>query len=280
MNKRKYVLMNADPGAAGGGEAGAAGAANAGAGSGVVDPGAGAGGGAGSALVKPVPLHERIPEKFHVKKGEEFDAEASMGKVLESYQALEKRFGSGDAPPKAAEEYTFTVPEALKGTIELDDAKLGAFKQDALAAGMTQKQFEFAMGKFLEATPQLLQGAIQNTADATMANLEKAWGGEYQKNIDAAMKVFDTFATPEEKGKFDEIMTNPAIAYQMLARIAPELGEARGVPSNADAGGEGESIQQLLVSEAAGNPKHPDHKATRTKIDAYYAKKYGSAPVN
>lgn len=281
MNKRKYVLMNADPGAAGGGEAGASGAAaNAGAGAGAVDPGAASGAQGGSALVKPVPLHERIPEKFHVKKGEEFDAEASMGKVLESYQALEKRFGSGDAPPKAAEEYTFTVPEAMKGTVELDDAKLGAFKQDALAAGMTQKQFEFAMNKFLEATPQLLQGAIQNTTESTISNLEKAWGAEYQKNIDAAMKVFNTFATPEEKGKFDEIMTNPAIAYQMLARIAPELGEAGGVPPNADAGGEGESIQQLLVSEAAGNPKHPDHKATRAKIDAYYAKKYGTAPVN
>lgn len=231
-----------------------------------------------SALAKPVPLHERIPEKFHVKKGEEFDAEASMAKVLESYGQLEKRVGSGDAPPKAPEEYTITPPEALKDSWK-EDEKTAAFRKDAHAAGLNQKQFDFVMGKYFATAGELAKGAVSNTVEAVSTALDKAWGADYEQHLTAAQKTFDAFATPEEKGKFDEIMTNPAIAYQMLARIAPELGEARGVP--ADAGGTGEdSIQQLLTSAALSDPKHPDHKATRAKVDGYYAKKYGTAPVS
>lgn len=235
-----------------------------------------------TALAKPVPLHERIPEKFHVKrageKGEEFDPEASMGKVLEGYKALEQRVGSGDLPPKAAEEYTFTVPDTLKEQVQMDDAKLAEFKKEALAAGMTQKQFEFSMGRYVNALPQLVGEIIQNQAGKVIESLDKAWGADYDKNLAAAQKTFDTFATPEEKGKFDAIMTNPAMAYQMLARIAGELGEARGIPADAGGGNEA-SIQQLLTSPILQDAKHPEYAATRAKVDAHYAKKYGTAVI-
>lgn len=288
MRIRSHVLMDGTPGAAGGGAAGApaAGAEGAGAAAGTPageggQPGAAAGAGepGTSALAKPVPLAERIPAKFHVKKGEELDTEATFAKVLEGYGALEKKLGSGDGPPKAAEEYQVTIPDEIKDVVQLDETRLGAFKKDAFDAGLNQKQFDLVMGRFMKLAPELMQGALQNTTEATITNLDKAWGKEYDSQLSLASKAFDQLAGDGLKGQFDAIMTNPAIAYQVLAKIGAEMGEGGGVMPNADAASDGENIQALLTSEAAGNPKHPDHKATRAKIDAYYVKKYGNAPV-
>lgn len=293
MNVRKFVLMDGEPGAAGGGAAAgdqsgaAAGAGAAGASAGAASGAAGGGdqgaAGGASALAKPVPIHERFPEKFRVmktgEKGEEFDTEASMAKVLEGYTNLEKRVGSGDLPPKAPEEYAVNLPEELKGVEALKDFKLSPeFLKAAHDKGITQGQMDFMMAHYLKEAPALLEGGLQRAADQVMGNLEKAWGAEYNANLEGAMKAFDAYADPADKGKFDSIMTDPAVAYRMLAKISRELGEAGGVPAAA-AGGGGDDIQALLTSEAAGNPKHPEHKAVRAKIDGYYEKKYGTAAV-
>lgn len=233
---------------------------------------------AATALAKPVPLHERIPEKFHVKKGEEFDAEASMGKVLEGYKALEQRIGTGDAPPKGPEEYAINVPEELKESFK-EDERTAAFRKDAHAAGLNQKQFDFVMDRFFKVAPELAGAAVQNSVEATIASLDKAWGAEYDKNLDAASKAFAAYADPADKARFDDIMRDPSLAYRILAKIGPELGEAGAPPRNTEGSSE-ESVQAMLTSEALSNPKHPEHKAARAKVDAYYAKKYGTAPVN
>lgn len=292
--KRSFVLMEGVPGAAGGGAAGAGGeggqegagaaGANAGAGSGGAGGGAaGAAGGAGASALSgngsPPPLHERIPEKFHVKrtgeKGEEFDADASWGKVLEGYQALEKRVGSGDLPPKAPEEYAITVPDALKETFK-EDERTAALRKDAHEAGLNQKQFDFMMGKFFQIGPELAQAAVQNSVEQTRGALEKAWGDKYDEQFSGAFKAFQAYAP--EGVKFDDIMTNPAIAYQLLAKIAPELGEAGGVPGNTS-GGQGESVDDLMKSEAYWNSKHADHAKVSAKVRAHYERKHGTAAV-
>lgn len=229
-----------------------------------------------SALDKPQPLHERIPEKFHVKKGEEFDAEASMGKVLESYKALEQRMLDGGAPPKAPEEYKITPPDDLKDTWQ-EDERTASFRKDAHAKGLSQEQFDWVMGKYFELTPTIAGQVLQNTADQTRGALEEVWGDEYQANFDGAMKTFKAYAP--EGAKFDDIMTKPALAYQMLAKISTELGEAGGVPRDTSGGSDATDVQTLLMHPAAGDPKHAEHKAVRQKLDAYYAKKYGTTPV-
>lgn len=235
-----------------------------------------------SALAKPVPLHERIPEKFHVKrageKGEEFDAEASTAKVLEAYKALEQKLGSGDAPPKAPEEYTITPPEAMKDTWK-EDGRTAAFRKDAHAAGLNQKQFDFVMGRYFNTMPELAKQIVQDRADVVVQNLEKAWGDKYDGEFNAAFKAFEQLAGPDLAGKFDDIMTNPAIAYQLLARVGKEMQEPGSIPR--DTGGTGETdVQALLTDPVLQNPKHPEYAAKRAKLDAHYAKKYGTAPAN
>lgn len=234
-----------------------------------------------STLAKPVPLAERFPEKFRVTKAEggEFDAEASTAKVLEAYGALEKRMGSGDMPPKAPDEYTVKLPDDTPEELKeaLKDFNLSPeFRKQVHELGITQKQLDAMLGHYFKEAPALMKGSMQRAADEVGANLDKAWGEKYQENFDGAMKAFTAYAEPGMK--FDDIMMNPAIAYQILAKVSREMGEAPGVPGDA-AGTSADDINALLTHPAAGDPKHPEHKQVRQKLDAHYAKKYGTAAV-
>jgi len=272
---RRFVLMDGTPGAAGGGDPTPPVPPTA---TPPATPPAGDPPAPPSALAPPpAPPAEFIPEKFRVMSGEALDVEASARKMAESYNQLQARMGTGDVPPKAAEEYTITVPDAFKESFVEDD-RTKAFRTDALAAGLTQKQFDFVMGKYFAVAPELVTGAIDTTVETTRGALEKAWGPEYGKQLDAAALAFDKFADPADKGKFDSLMTDPALAYRILAKIGPELREAGGIPPTAGGGGQ-EDVKALLLSEANTNPRHPDHARTRATIDAHYAKKYGTAPV-
>ena len=269
----RFPLMDSTPGAAGGGEPTPPSAPppNTGSAPPPAPP---------SALAPPsAPPTEFIPEKFRVMAGDALDIEASARKLAESYGQLEARFGAGDTPPKDAAEYTITVPDALKEHWK-EDERVAAFRADALAAGLTQKQFDLVMGRYFAVAPELVGGAIANTVEATRGALEKAWGEgpAYDKQFQAAYATFQSFADPADRDKFDAIMTDPALAYRILAKIGPELRAPGGIPPAAETGG-GEDMNALLLSEANKNPRHPDHAATRAKINAHYDKKYGTDPI-
>ena len=56
-----------------------------------------------------------IPEKYRTNKEDgSLDLEASSRKVAEAYKHLETRMGSGDAPPKSADEYAVKL-EGVEG---------------------------------------------------------------------------------------------------------------------------------------------------------------------
>lgn len=281
MFKRKHFpLMDSTPGAAGGGEGGApAPAAAAPAADPAPAPAAGSLLSAGKpADAAPAAPGDWLPEKFRVLNGDTLDVEASARKLAESYGGLEKRVGSGDVPPKSADEYALTVPDQFKDTWQEDD-RFKAFRADAHAAGLTQKQFDFVMGKYFTVAPELVQGAGAATMEQATTELRSTWksDAEFTANVQSAYKAFTAFADPADRERMDEIGNSP-VALRILAKIGKEMGEAGGIPP--DAGNTGaDDIKALLVSEAAGNPKHPDHKATRAKIDQFYARKYGTSPA-
>lgn len=281
MFKRRPVLMDEQPGAAGGGAPAPTPTPAAPPTAQPPAPAPAPAPAPGPSALTPTPPApaEFIPEKFRVlgADGKALDLEASSRKMAESYAHLEGRVGSGDLPPKAADDYTVTVPDQFKEHWK-DDDRTKAFRADAHKAGLTQKQFDFVMERYFTVAPQLVQGAVDSSVETVRGALEKSWGAEYGKQLDAAMKAFEAYAAPEDKGKFDSLMTDPALAYRILAKIGPELGEAGGIPAAAVAA-QADEIRTLLTSEAASNPRHPDHRATRAKIDAYYNAKHGTAPV-
>ena len=261
--RNKYVLMDEAPGAGGGGEPAAP----------VVAPAA------PSLLATAKPAepapNEWIPEKFRVVNGDALDVEASARKLAESYAGLEKRVGSGDLPPKTADDYAITVPEQFK-EVWTEDDRFKAFRTDALGAGLTQKQFDFVVGKYFDTVPDLVKGGQQVTAEQASEELRTVWktDGEFKSGVSDAFKAFTAFASPEDQARIDEIGNNP-VALRVLAKIGKELGEAGGIQHASEATG-ADDIQAMLKSEPYLNPKHPDHKATSAKVQAFYQKKYGN----
>ena len=251
-------------------QAGGAGAATgsaiaAGSGATGTDPGAGAGQPGDAA--KPWAF---IAEKYQVKneKGE-VDGEASARKVAEAHANLEKRMGEGSARPKTAAEYKLPeLPEALKD-MPLDDAATNRFKDEAHKAGYSQAQFEFAMSKYFEMAPALVNaGQKFNTAD-TVKGLKESWGADYEKNAGAAWQGINQIAAAAGLSVQEveaEIGNSPAF-NRIMAVVGAQLKEDKSINAGGSQGGGDNTAAAgtIQASEEFRNPKHPGHAAAVAK---------------
>lgn len=302
LKGKRYVLMDGTPGAAGAGagaaggaEAGAAGGAAAGAngagapqgsqdgaaGAGAaksgsaMGAGANAGGSGGAGGEQGAGDNSNpwafIPEKFLVKNDKgEVDPQASARKVEEHRSNLEKRLGEGGARPKTAADYKMPeLPEALKG-VAFDDAATNRFKEDAHKAGFSQAQFEFAMGKYFDFAPALVNGGQKASAEDTIATLKQTWGADYEKNGQAAWRGMEQIAqaagltTAEVEA---ELGNSPAF-NRIMAVVGAQLKEDKSVNPGGSGAQSADSMAQagtLQASEAFRNTRHPEHAATVAK---------------
>lgn len=276
MILRKFVLMDSTPGAAGGGDpAPAAPSAPA-----APDAGASvlsAGKGSEPAPAAPAGPNDWLPEKFRVMNGDQLDLEASARKLAdEGYRALEKRVGSGDLPPKAAADYAVAVPDQFKEVWQ-EDERFQQFRADAHAAGLTQKQFDFVVGKYFNIVPELVNAGKQVSADEAATQLREVWktDAEFTANAQDAYRAFKAFGDEADAALVD---SSPAM-LKMLAKIGKEMRESGGITPQAE-GIPADDVKDLMKSEAYLNPKHPEHKATAAKVQKFYQQRYGNTPVN
>lgn len=229
----------------------------------------------------------QIPEKYQVKKEDgTLDVEASSLKLAEAYGHLEKRFGSGDLPPKAAGEYQIAVPDALKDQWNPgEDAKLQDFLGKAHAAGFTQKQLDLVMSSYFETAQDLVVGNNQLSADQCVAELKQEWktDDQFKSEVGKAFKAAQAYGDKDAQGIINDYGNDPRI-IRMLARIGAEVGEDSSI-GTADALPAGQTIEGLMVSEAYTNPKHPDHARVSAQVQGFFAKqaqaaaKSGGAPL-
>jgi len=288
---RRYMQEAGAEGAAGGaaGAGADAGAAGAAAGAGADAAGAAAGGagaasvlaGGAAAAADGAPTTDFIPEKLRVLKEDgTLDLDASSRKMADAYGSLEKRFGSGEAPPKDASEYKITVPETLKEAFDpATDAGMQGFLTGAHAAGLNQAQVDFVMGKYFEMAPTLAAGAVLHDATTATAELKKTWAtdADFTRNVKNA--YVGTNAAAQKAGlNVDEIMNGPLgnnpQFLRLMAALGPEFQE------DAGAGGASmitqDDITTMLSSEAYTNPRHADHAKVSAKVKQYFERKHGT----
>ncbi|HIE4193226.1 MULTISPECIES: hypothetical protein [Burkholderia] len=299
---RKFVLMDAaggDGGSAGGGAAAAGGEGGGGAsasgggsalaaGAGAGGEGAGAGAGAaGGASAAGAGGFDWLPEKYRVNGADgALDLTASAQKLAGGYGELSKRMVDGGAPPAAAAEYQVTIPEQFKDAVgDLNNDKLFTeFRADMHALGLSQKQFDGVMAKYFSVVPGLVAGGQQYSSESATADLRKTWGDDatFQKNVGLAFRASSAVAKAADMS-FDDLekagLANNPTFIRIMAALGPEFAED--APTNGSAGGfmSEDDVKKLMISEANTNPKHPDHKATRARIDAFYNRKYGNTPI-
>lgn len=294
--KHAYMAEAGADGAAGGGAAAGAGGDGAGAAGAGQETAQGAGAGAASSSALGAAAgaaagtegtggesagFDWIPEKHRVTKDDgSFDLEASSRKVADAHRALEQRFGSGDLPPKDATEY---APEVALEGFNWDefktDPEMQGFLKGAHAKGITNAQLSYILGEHYQRMVGVAQGAATLNIEACQQELGKTWATPeaMKAGMSGAFKTFSAFA--EKAGvtlqdlEASGAANNPAV-IRLLAAIAPELGEDRGV-SGTGAGGN-EDITELLTNEAYTNPNHKDHKLISEKVRRHYERQYGN----
>lgn len=220
-----------------------------------------------------------IPEKYLVKKEDgTVDIEASSLKLAEAYGHLEKRMGTGDAPPKSAAEYQIAVPEALKDSWNpAEDKNLQDFLSKAHAKGFTQGQIDLALETYHTIAPNLMAGNAQLSVEECTASLREVWktDAEFNEGVNLSYKAAVAYAGEDAQALMDKYGNDPMI-IKAFARIGKELGEDKPINPGSELPA-GTSVEALITSDAYNNPKHPDHAKVSQQVASYYAKKAEAA---
>ncbi|NHJ27355.1 hypothetical protein HAP90_00280 [Klebsiella quasipneumoniae subsp. similipneumoniae] len=281
MWKIKHLLMNAAQGAEA--PAGSTGGNDGGNGDGTQNPGGGTP--AGTSLLSTGAgeqgADDWLPEKYRVMGDDgKLNVEGSARKLADAYSHLEKRMGSGDTPPKTADDY---APEVKAEGFNWDefkaDPRMQSFMKSAHAKGITNDQMGFIISEYAQIAPELVNGAGALDSEAAATQLRETWktDAEFNKNIGLAFRAFNSLADDSDKGRMDEIGNNPMV-IRMLAKIGAEMQEDS--PTGADSNpGEQQTIRDLMKSPAYMDPKHADHERVSAQVKAYYQKRYGDQTV-
>lgn len=277
MWKLKHLFMNAEQGAeqSGGGGDNDGGSSN--------NPGTGEP--SGNSLLSTGAgeqgANDWLPEKFRVM-GEDgkLSIESSARKLAENYTHLEKRMGSGDAPPKTSDEYAPKVEvEGFNWEEFKADPRMQSFMKTAHAKGITNDQMSFILGEYAQRAPELVGGAAALDSEAASTQLREVWktDAEFNKNIGLAFRAFNSLADDADKGRIDEIGNNPMV-IRMLAKAGAEMQEDAPVGGDVNLE-EQQTIRDLMKSPAYMDPKHADHERISATVKAYYQKRYGDQTV-
>jgi hypothetical protein len=227
-----------------------------------------------------------IPEKHRVSKADgTFDLEASARKVAEAHGHLEKRMGSGDAPPATADAYKINVPESLAEKIKADDLSKNedfkAFLSKLHAAGASQKVADAAVSELLERGMKMRETAPVIAAAEAEASLRQAEGwktdAEYSKRIGAAFQAGKAYGGPDFDGILKDYGNDPRV-IRLLANVGAEMAEDTQASPEAQAQLQ-DNLDTLMSSKAYLNDRDPAHAATFAKVSALQSKLVGSKEV-
>lgn len=221
-----------------------------------------------------------LPEKYQILNPDgSLDLEQSARKLSEGYSHLEKRLGTGDIPPRAADQYNVDLQSELYTFDDFkQDPENRQFLDKAHQLGMTQKQVELVLSEYAKRLPELVQVGKELNIEEAYQTLSQVWQNqtEFNSNLRHAYQAFQRYAAAEDLQHIDQIGNNP-IVIKILANIGKTLQEDTAISRSQ--GFQQQSVKQLMSSEAYRNTNHPDHKTTHARVKQYYQTTYGNQPI-
>lgn len=209
-----------------------------------------------------------MPEKYIVKREDgTTDWEATALKQAGGYDSLSKRLGSGDAPPKAPEDYAPAVTAGISLDKLKDDPKYQGFLKGAHARGMTNAQLGYVLDHYAM--------ALQPDVAGAEADLRKTWASDeqLQRGLAQSYRATAAYAGDDEtRARLDAKFGNDPDFIRLMARIGNELHEDS--PPAGITQAESDTLESMMGSAAYLDSAHQDHAATVRKVQALYAKKY------
>lgn len=226
-----------------------------------------------------------FPEKYQVKKEDgTLDLEQSSRKLAESYKHLETRMGSGDIPPKTADEYAVKLEgvEGFNWDEFKSDENTQSFLKGAHAKGLTNAQVEYVIGEYMKAAPALIGGSEALDLQGCNEALKTVWADDkaMTQNVRASYLASSTFANESGLGSYENLNKKfgrdpDFIAF--TANIGNELKEdsainGGGQVNEADFAIKTAELRSQLQALPAHDPKRPGVQA---QLDEMYSRKYG-----
>jgi hypothetical protein len=190
---------------------------------------------AAGALVNDTPLPDRIPEKFRTMNEDgEFDLEKSTAKLLESYAYMEKRQGSGEAPPKSHEEYNVSLDiDGFAWDEYKADPMTTQFLEGAHKAGLNNAQVQFVLGEYMKAAPELMTAFSQLDEEQAVDSLKGVWRNEQEFNTNISHAYRAAMAAPNAEALVEKFANDPDfiqyaawVGSQMVEDTAPSAMQA------------------------------------------------------
>lgn len=224
------------------------------------------------------PLPDRIPEKYRVVKDDgSFDLEASTGKLLDSYSNLEKRMGSGDAPPKSPDEYAPEVPEGFDLEALKADPMYQDFLKGAHSRGVSNKTLGWVLEEFGKRQAALAVNDGQMSVEELRNELAPVWGDDpkaFDTNIQSGLRAIKAYMPGITQEQLATIPNHPIIA-QLLAAVGKEVGEDTRVSAGAIDGKDFDAQVAEITAELAMLPERDARRAILLdKKAALFAKRY------
>lgn len=226
-----------------------------------------------------------FPEKYQVKKEDgSLDLEQSSRKLAESYKHLETRLGSGDIPPKTADEYAVKL-EGVEG-FDWDEFKSDentqSFLKGAHAKGLTNAQVEYVIGEYMKAAPDLIGGAAQLSTQDAFAALKAVWPDDQAmtQNVRASFRATEAFASePGQPGNFATLQAkygNDPDFIAFAANIGKELKEDSAINGGAQVNEADFAVKSAeLRGQLEALPPHdPKRAGIKAQLDGMYDQKY------
>lgn len=222
--------------------------------------------------------HDWLPEKFRVQNDTVFDMEASFKKMAQSYTELEKRLGNPEGvPPKTAEEYNIKLEgDGLNFDEIKQDERYKSFLKDAHAAGMTNKQVEFAVNQYFKNAALVHLGESSLNAEQCIGNLMRKWGTTdqevFNKNISVARKgLAVTYKDNITQERILKKYGNDPDVLDILYRIGQSTSED--APASGGQSGQGTALQEEyqklsneLITMQNDTPEYKAKLARRTQL--------------
>jgi hypothetical protein len=171
------------------------------------------------------------PEKYRVmgSDGKSLDVEGTARKIAEAHGHLERRLGSGDAPPASVDGYKLNVPETLAGKVNTEDLAKAPdfieFQKNMHGLGLSQKQLDGVTAVLLERGIKMREAMpILDAAEATskLRGMD-GWKSdeEYQRQVGRAYAAGKHYAGNDFDGVLKDYGNDPRIVA-MLARVGAE----------------------------------------------------------
>ncbi len=211
-----------------------------------------------------------IPEKYQVKREDgTIDMDASLAKWSGGHSNLEKRLGSGDAPPASPDDYAPTLPQGLTMDQLKADPMFSSFLKGAHARGMSNADVSFV----LEAYQERLQAS--STPEVGEAELRKTWttDDQMQRGLRDCYRATQAFTGGDEElmQRIEKKFGNDPDFVRLMAQVGRELHEDT-PPGGTLSGGEEMALSALMGHPSYFDAKHPEHAVTVAKVKALYAK--------